>query len=316
MVNNLVAKNKVNKQVVGNQVIEKNRSINMKSVLLFYFSGTGNTEIVAKMIRDDLSDMTYSVDMVKIEDYMKKDLKIDITKYDLVGIGSQVIGFGVPNLVRKFAGRLPKVENIKTFIFRTAGGVTAVNYNASKPLIRQLRTKGFDVFHERLFSIGSNWTIKFQTPIMKQLHEATAKKAKIMCGEIVEGKPRFLETGAGMRITSEIIMFIFPRLLGLMGRDLAIDSNCSSCGLCARNCPSRNIQMKDKKVRFGFDCSGCMRCVYACPNNAIRFKHMKAFYVPGGYNINNILSEDNETQIDKNQFIPPFFSEYILNDSM
>jgi len=33
----------------------------------------------------------------------------------------------------------------KVFIFRTAGGVAPVNYNASKPVIRRLVRKGYDV---------------------------------------------------------------------------------------------------------------------------------------------------------------------------
>ena len=55
----------------------------------------------------------------------------------------------------------------KTFIIRTAGGVAPVNYNASKPIIRNLTRKGYEVEYERVFSIGSNWVVKFDDAVVK-----------------------------------------------------------------------------------------------------------------------------------------------------
>ncbi|HWQ29393.1 MAG TPA: hypothetical protein VN549_00270 [Negativicutes bacterium] len=78
-------------------------------------------------------------------------------KNDLLGIGSQVIGYGVPVLVRDFIKALPDGNGKRTFIFRTAGGVAPINYNASKPIIGKLKRKGYEVFYERVFSISSNW---------------------------------------------------------------------------------------------------------------------------------------------------------------
>ena len=124
--------------------------------MIYYFSGTGNTEIVANMINQGLSNYQYNVTVIRIEDALKNNLKIDVEKYDLVGIGCQVIGFCAPNIVHDFISLLPKVKYKKVFIFRTAGGVAPINYNVSKPIIRKLSTKGYKVLHKRIFSIGSN----------------------------------------------------------------------------------------------------------------------------------------------------------------
>ena len=70
------------------------------------------------------------------------DLNLD--QYELIGFGSQVIGYGVPNLVKDFVHILPKGRQQKTFIFRTAGGVAPINYNASKSMIRALSRKGYN----------------------------------------------------------------------------------------------------------------------------------------------------------------------------
>ncbi|AKA70552.1 EFR1 family ferrodoxin [Clostridium scatologenes] len=287
----------------------------MKSVIIYYFSGTGNTELVKNMIEKGLSNNEYDVTVVKIEDVLKKKLKIEVEKYDLVGIGSQVIGFGVPNIVNDFVKVLPKTKGKKVFIFRTAGGVVPKNYNCSKPMIRKLSRKGYKVFYERIFSIASNWIIKFDDQIVKKLYEATSKKAEIMCREIISGKERRLKIGIGLKAVMEFAIFASSRLIPLTGKDLTISKECVHCGLCIKNCPVENIYEKKGKIKFGLSCNGCMRCVYSCPKVAIKYRHLKFFSVPGGYNIKKVLSKtyDQSKMPDK---VPPFFNRYIEDDTM
>ena len=60
----------------------------MKSCVVYYFSGTGNTESVADMIKQELLKQQCSVDLIKIEDILKGKVKMSLEKYDLVGLGS------------------------------------------------------------------------------------------------------------------------------------------------------------------------------------------------------------------------------------
>ena len=287
----------------------------MKSVVIYYFSGTGNTEIVVNMVNEELSNYEYNVTVIRIEDILKNNLKIDLERYDLVGIGCQVIGFGIPNIVRDFIPLLPKVKCKKVFIFRTAGGVAPINYNASKPMIRKLSRKGYEVFYERVFSIGSNWIVKFDDKITKQLYEATAKKVAIMCKEVIHDEKRILKTGIGLRVLMEGVMFITPWIFPLVGKDLSVSEACSHCGLCIRNCPARNIYEKNGKIKFRLSCNSCMRCVYSCPKSAINFRFFAFFPVPGGYNIEEILKQPHDESEIKNK-VPQFFNNYIEDDTL
>lgn len=47
-----------------------------------------------------------------------------------------------------------------------------------------------------------------------------------------------------------------------------VHSSCSSCGLCARECPSGAISMENCKVTDKKKCISCMRCVSLCPVHA------------------------------------------------
>jgi ferredoxin len=185
-----------------------------------------------------------------MEDVLKNKLPLDLHGYDLIGLGCQVIGFTAPGLVNDFIKTLPKTKGQRTFVFRTAGGVAPINYNASKPMIRKLARKGYDVFYERVFSIGSNWIAKFDDDVVFNLHEATRKKASLMCDALIMGETRTLKTGLLQRILMECVMAVTPAFFRLVGKDFTVQDSCSHCGLCVKNCPAGNITDQNGKIKF------------------------------------------------------------------
>jgi ferredoxin len=288
----------------------------MKSCVVYYFSGTGNTERVADMIKEEFLKQQCSIDLIKIEDILKGKVKMSVEKYDLVGIGCPVIGYGIPNIVQRFLSLFPKGNDKKVFIFRTAGGVAPINYNASKALIRKLTKKDYDIFHERVFSISSNWVFKYDDAVIRQLYQATKKKVSIMCNEVLNGQKRVLKTSLRLKVLMETVSAISSVLLRLAGKDMTINKSCSHCGLCIKNCPTNNIYEKRGKIQFKFSCTNCMRCVYSCPKNAIHFRILNFFAVPGGYNIMKILNQPYKVDESSDSSKPQFFNEYINNDKL
>lgn len=143
------------------------------------------------------------------------------------------------------------------------------------------------MFHERIFSISSNWVSKYDDGISKQLYAATARKVAIMCRKVAHDEKRILKTGIGLKMLIEIAMFIIPRIISLVGKDSRVNEACVHCGLCIKNCPVENIYEKDGKIKFRLSCNSCMRCVYSCPKSAINFRFLTFFLVPGGYNKKN-----------------------------
>ncbi len=290
----------------------------MKTVGIFYFSGTGNTKLVPEMIREEFIKTSYEVDLIRIENVLKGSCKFDPGKYSLIGIGCQVIGYSVPNIMYKFLRKVPEAKNSRVFIFRTAGGVGPVNYNASNPVRRKLARKGYEVFHERMFSIGSNWINKFDTSVVRQLYLATQKKVAIMCREVINGQTRTLKTGLGFKLGIGLAAPVFSLLFRFMGKDLKVSDACTNCGLCVNNCPAANIYEKKHKIKFRLSCNCCLRCVYSCPQKAMGFKRLTFIPVKGGYDINKILNHVYQSSSDNpdTNMIPPFFHEYVSNEKM
>ena len=47
---------------------------------------------------------------------------------------------------------------------------------------------------------------------------------------------------------------------------------CITCGLCARECPMDNIEMRDGRPAWGKNCAMCLRCYHRCPVQAISYE--------------------------------------------
>ncbi|HEX3029667.1 MAG TPA: EFR1 family ferrodoxin, partial [Clostridia bacterium] len=293
------------------------RRNNMKRLGLFYFSGTGNTRLVAGHIGEEFREMGWEVTEVNMESVTMKSELPNLEEFDLIGIGAQVIGYTLPRRASKFVKLLPRSQKgTPVFIFRTCGGVAETNYTASHSLMKMLGKKNYSVFYERLFSIGSNWIFKFDDDIMRRLYEATQRKIKLMCREVTEGRRRFYETSLGLRLKKKLISGQSQLFFQLMGKNMQVTQNCSKCGLCAKNCPEKNIKIVNGRVKFKSNCSACLRCVYQCPNKAIRFRFLKFIPLKNGYDVKQSLSPDKNIKEETNGRIPPFFERYISDDTM
>jgi len=288
----------------------------MKKVRIYCFSGTGNTEYVASLVAEGLARRGCEVELARIEDELRSGAAIRVEGLDLVGIACPVIGYGVPLVVRRFLRALPRAEGLRAFILRTAGGVVSANYNASRPIWRALGRRGYEVFHERLFAIGSNWIVRFGNAAMRSLHDAARRKAELMCDELLAGKERRLGTSLGRRLVMGIVRGLSSLPLRFVALDLRVAEDCARCGLCVRSCPGANISDEDGKIRFGAGCSCCLRCVYSCPRGAIRFKTLGFFAVKGGYDLGKIIERPEEAPDEGARMEPPFMAEYLRDPNL
>ena len=290
----------------------------MKSVQLWYFSGTGNTEIGADMIAANFRERGFAVGAGRIGNEAGAEStpaahESEIARADILGIGAPVIGFGTPALVLSFMKRLPQGNGRKAFIFRTAGGVVPGNHNASHEMIAILRKKGYDIFNERLFSIGSNFVIRYSSETMRKLHDATQDKVSRFCGDILAGTRHFYETKKSRQAGDAIVRTLSAIGLRFLALDFRATKSCSGCGLCAKRCPSANIRIKHGKPRFGASCAACMRCMYACPSKAITMRTLGFMQVQGGYDVKGILGHPERFSNEGTKDNPPFMADYIAN---
>jgi len=208
----------------------------------------------------------------------------------MIGIGFPIYGLREPKILKEFVKVLPVGHNKKVFIFNTAADFVSMNDEASGYLIRKLNRKGYNVFYDRTICMGCNFLIKYDNALVKQFYVSAKKKVEILCEEVLNGTYRIKKIGFLFRVLIGGLHWLEDNCGARMfGKSLKVSQQCSGCGECIRNCPSKNIRIKNGKIRFGFKCFLCMRCIYACPNNAIVSRGYNFVILKDGYRIKEII---------------------------
>lgn len=287
-----------------NILIHKIEGVKMREYIgLFYFSGTGNTRIIANIIQKQLQLKYAVVDIISIEELINQNKEIDIEKYDMIGIGYPIYGFGEPRIIGKFVHTIPKVRNKPVFIFKTAADFISINHNSSR-YRRKLHKKGYNVFYDRIICMGSNFFVKYNDELVKQLYLCAIQKAENICTEVLSCKKRIYKTRLTLRLFTSTVHWCEDNCFArIFGRSLKVSDECSQCGKCISNCPARNIYNKNNKIRFKWNCFLCMRCVYNCPKNAITSRGFNFVILKDGYDLKEIIQN------------PGIKGEYVTKDT-
>jgi flavodoxin len=81
----------------------------MDKIGIACFSGTGNTEIVAELLKEKLS-----ADLFGVEDILNEGKIADIQRYSTIGIG-----FNPPRIISDFVRKMERAEHKRVFLFVT-----------------------------------------------------------------------------------------------------------------------------------------------------------------------------------------------------
>ena len=115
-----------------------------KSVAIIYFSGTGNTEKVAKLYLDEFEKCGIKCELFSLP----ISAAVDFSAYDLLGVGYPVHAFNTPEIVLLFIKTMQKTLLKRAFVFKTSGEPLKLNDVSSLKLIKLLSIKGYSVMQE------------------------------------------------------------------------------------------------------------------------------------------------------------------------
>jgi len=265
----------------------------MKSIVVYYFSGTGNTKKIADLVKIEFEKKKCQLSLISIEDKVNSSDMMDIAGLDAIGLAYPIYGFGTPDIIDDFLKLLPEGKGMNLFLFKTGADFISINHNASTLLIKELEKKGYSVFYDRIIVMPSNWILSYEDSMSRQLYLSAKEKVPHMVKEIIQLKRRRYHSGYFMKSLSLGISHLEKKYGSkYYGKSLRTDENCNSCQICSSKCPQKNIQLENGKISFGDKCIWCMRCVYDCPKKAIHSKGMNFCIFKDGYNIDEILEND------------------------
>jgi Pyruvate/2-oxoacid:ferredoxin oxidoreductase delta subunit len=252
-------------------------------LLIFYFSGTGNSKQVAVWFSElaakrNIVSSIYDISKIEIGTLEQANNNA------LIIIISPVHGFNYPRITLDFIRRFPSGKNKVVLMNTRAGmkiglfitpGLTGIAFILSSLLLKR---KGYKIAGQIPFDMPSNWISihpSLNESTVKFIHQKNFDRVKKHSNIIFVGKKDFL---ALRDIIQDIL--IAPISLGyyLLGRYVFAKSfyasyKCDNCDLCIKQCPVKAIEKIDNHPYWTFNCESCMKCMNSCPKRAIETAH-------------------------------------------
>lgn len=247
--------------------------------MVFYFSGTGNSQLAAKQISSELGD-----ELVSIRECLKSGEKKTFHSERPLVFVAPIYAWRVPKVVEQWIGNTKFDGNRNAYFVLTRGGGT--EGNAAVYAAKLCAKAG--LIYQGLASaqMPENYIALSAAPSESEC-AAIIERAKPVFSEfarrIGRGEP-FSKTPVSLvgRFISGPFNPLYYRLY-IKDKGFSVSDACVSCGKCAKRCPLNNIDMVDRKPVWKGNCTHCMACICGCPTEAIEYtsisKGKRRYYI-------------------------------------
>lgn len=234
---------------------------------IYYFSGTGNSLVVA-------SDLAQALGNARIIPITKAIKDNNLQLFDTMGIVYPVYMFGLPLIVAEFLKKIKVNPQAYIFSVATLGGLPGKAHTMVKDI---LENRGLSLAAGFSVPMPGNYTPLYEA-ITNEKQETMFGKEKDRIEEIkravfekkrgiIEEKPFFINW-----LLHNLLYKGGTSRIPLSGKNFWITDACNKCGLCAKICPVENIELLDGKPKWRDHCQQCMACLQWCPVEAIQYK--------------------------------------------
>ncbi|MBN1144768.1 MAG: 4Fe-4S dicluster domain-containing protein [Bacteroidales bacterium] len=256
----------------------------LKQLVTYYFSGTGNARQVARWISEVAVKKKLSAYTLDISTIDRKNISKP-SPGTLLCFCSPTHGFNYPPVMMKLIFRFPKANGSKVLLINTRAGMKVFGLflpglSGIALLLSAvvLMLKGYKIAGMRSVDLPSNW-ISLHPAVRPKAIESMFEKWKIItddfAGNIVGGGKDYK---ALRTLPLDILLLPVALLYYVIGRFVFAKSfyaslDCNNCGLCIKECPVNAISLVDNRPFWSYRCESCMHCMNACPKSAIETAH-------------------------------------------
>lgn len=234
--------------------------------MILYFSGTGNSEYVAKMMAEEMNDEVLNL-FEKIRDHDYSEMNSQKPWI----IVTPTYAWRIPRIVNDWIYKTIFKGNQDIYFVMTCGGAigNAEHYLHKLCQQKDLQLKGcFEVI------MPENYIALFNTPSIPEIDEILEKaKKRILEVVMTIQENRDIQKHSLTlkdRLNSSIINELFYPMF-VHAKKFHTTDQCVACGKCVKVCPLKNIQMNQDKPIWGEHCTHCMACISYCPYEAIEY---------------------------------------------
>ena len=236
--------------------------------MVLYYSSTGNTEYIARMLAKEINDeCTDLLERIREQDFTKIKSEKPFVICAPVYVGE------MPTFLRDYLKRLPLVGSREVYFVFTDGGSAGIAGALAKTITvkKDMVFKGYADF-----LMPSNYIVNNGFPSTP--HDECIRRIKAAADKVTETAKVI---NRGDELSSRHVSFLSKALTMPMNafwtkfmqpsKNFHATDKCVGCGKCSKVCPLKNIRMENKKPRWQNPCAHCMACISNCPAKAIEY---------------------------------------------
>ena len=241
--------------------------------MIYYFTGTGNSLYVAKVLGINLEMSIH--DLSENFRHPDRGKQIDFTDGEILGFVFPVYAWGPPKWVLDFIKGMKIKDDVKPgYIFAIATCGENIG-NTMGILEKSLKEKGWELDYGYSLKMPNNYMIFGTDAETGLIAEEKIRRADLLLDHItkdlkIRGKGFFLETGPFPKLLTSVVHPLFSKGVTKPSKFRAND-RCTSCETCCKVCNTQTIRMVQGIPRWGKECVQCLACINLCPEKAIDY---------------------------------------------
>jgi len=241
-------------------------------MLTLYFSGTGNTEWLARRFAQAMQSPCHSIEE-------QLDYPALLAQHDTICVAYPIYGSRVPMMMREFAQQHSEhLAGKQLVILVTQLIFSGDGARAFMDFFPKGHARAIYAEHFLMPNNVCNFALLRKTSAKKtarQLRRAE-QKIKRIAADLQAGRVRLRGFSTWAKFWGAFQGNAWPAMEAKAMRSVKISADCVQCGLCVKVCPMTNLSLEDNMIVQHERCTVCYRCINLCPKQAITcFFHRK-----------------------------------------